>query len=154
MGRRRSAPVRATADVKEFEREILAQIRLTVFSIQSAIGRSVGKSQVRGILFHCMRCDQEMSQAMIQQRLGVDRSEVTRIVKHMEAEGLITRRPDPADNRFTLVQLTEAGCALQKEIIAKSQKVDDTLLRGLSREDLVCTARTLGRIRENAKPYN
>jgi DNA-binding MarR family transcriptional regulator len=139
------------AETREFEKETLAQIRRTVFAIQSAIRRYVGMSQARGTLFHCMRLDEEMSQAAIQQRLGVDRSEVTRIVKQMEAEGLVTRRPAPADNRFTLVQLTEAGCTLQEEIIAKNQKADATLLQGLSREDMLCTVRTLTRIRENAE---
>ncbi len=141
----------ATTGRMEFEKETIAQIRLTVFAIQSAIGRYVGMSRVRGILFHIMRLDQEMSQAAIQQRLGVDRSQVTRIVKQMEADGLVTRRPDPADNRFTLVQLTKAGCALQEEISAKLQKADATLLHGVSRADMLCTARTLRRIRENAE---
>jgi DNA-binding MarR family transcriptional regulator len=141
---------KATAEGLEFEKETLAQIRLTLFAIQSAIGRYVGMSQARGILFHIMRIDQEMSQAAIQQKLGVDRSQVTRIVKQMEADGLVTRRPDPADNRFTLVQLTEAGYALQDEISAKIQKADATLLQGVSRADMLCTMRTLTRIRENA----
>lgn len=113
MGTNIDEPVSAT-EGKEFERQILAQIRQTFFSIQLAIGQYVGTSQVRGMLFHCIKRDQEMSQAGIQQRLGVDRSEVTRIVKQIEAEGLVTRRPDPVDNRFALVLLTEAGCALQK----------------------------------------
>ncbi len=139
-----------TTEEKEFERETLGQIRLTVFAIQSAIRRYVGMSRARGILFHCMRLDQEMSQAAIQQKLGVDRSEVTRIVKQMETEGLVTRHPDPADNRFTLVHLTEAGYALQDEISAKIQKADATLLQGVSRADMLCTMRTLTRIRENA----
>lgn len=134
----------------EFQKETLAQIRLTVFAIQSAIGRYVGMSQARGILFHIMRIDQEVSQAAIQQKLGVDRSQVTRIVKQMEADGLVTRRPDPADNRFTLVQLTKAGRALQNEIGAKIQRADTTLLQGVSRADMLCTVRTLARIRENA----
>lgn len=142
-----------TTGKKEFERETLAQIRLTVFAIQSAIRRYVGMSRARGILFHCMRLDQEMSQTAIQQRLGVDRSEVTRIVKQMEAEGLVTRRPDPADNRFTLVQLTEAGWTLQEAISAKLQKADAMLLQGVSRADMLCTVRTLTRIRENAERF-
>lgn len=139
------------ATTRESEKEILAHIRLTVFAIQSAIRRYAGMSQARGILFHCMRLDRETSQAAIQQKLGVDRSEVTRIVKQMEVEGLVTRRSDPSDNRFTLVQLTEPGCALQEEIIAKIQKADATLLRGLSKEDMLCTVRTLTRIRDNAE---
>ncbi|MGE5263791.1 MAG: MarR family winged helix-turn-helix transcriptional regulator [Acidobacteriota bacterium] len=136
---------------RKFEKETLAQIRLTLFTIQSAIRRYIGMSRARGILFHMMRIDQAMSQAAIQQRLGVDRSEVTRIVKQMEADGLVTRRPDPADNRFTLVQLTETGCALQEEISARLQKADARLLQGVSRADMLCTVRTLTRIRENAE---
>ncbi len=118
---------------------------------QSAIRRYIGMSRSRGILLHVMRLDQEMSQAEIQHRLGVDRSEVTRIVKLMEADGLVTRRPDPADNRFTLVQLTETGRALQEEVSAKLQAAEATVLDGVSRADMLCTVRTLTRIRENAE---
>ncbi len=142
---------KATTEGKKFDKETLAQIRLTVFAIQSAIRRYVGMSRARGILFHMIRLDQEMSQAAIQQQLGVDRSEVTRMVKQMEADGLVTRRPDPADNRYTLVQLTKAGCALQEEISYKLQKADAALLVGVSRADMLCTVRTLTRIRENAE---
>ncbi len=142
---------KGTTEGKEFERETLGQIRLTVFSIQSAIRRYIGMSRARGVLFHMMTVDYEMSQAEIQQRLGVDRSEVTRIVKQMEADGLVTRRPDPADNRFTLVQLTKKGLSLQEEISAKLQAAEATVLQGLRREDLLCTVRTLTRIRENAE---
>ncbi len=92
-----------------------------------------------------------MSQAEIQHRLGVDRSGVTRIVKLMEADGLVTRRPDPVDNRFTLVQLTETGRALQEEVSAKLQAAEATVLDGVSRADMLCTVRTLTRIRENAE---
>lgn len=151
MGTSTDETGKATTEEKEFEKEILVQIRLTVFVIQSAIRRYAGMSRARGILFHMMRLDREVSQAAIQQRLGIDRSAVTRIVKQMEADGLVTRRPDPSDNRFTLVQLTEGGCTLQKEISAKLQRADTTLLQGVSRADMLCTVRTLTRIRENAE---
>jgi DNA-binding MarR family transcriptional regulator len=78
---------------------------------------------------------------------------VTRIIKQLEAEGWITRRPDPSDNRFTLVQLTESGRARREQVVSKNRKMESTLLQGVSEEDMICTQRTLARIRQNAERF-
>ncbi|GAA1613269.1 MarR family transcriptional regulator [Kribbella sancticallisti] len=42
-------------------------------------------------------------------KLGVDASVVSRQLSTLEADGLVSRRPDPADARVSLVQLSELG---------------------------------------------
>lgn len=44
--------------------------------------------------------------------LGCDASNVTQIVKRLEARGLIERRPNPRDSRFRVLSRTAAGDAL------------------------------------------
>ena len=64
-----------------------------------------GMSQSRLDILHELFHADELSQADLQQHLGVEGPVITRIVKQMEAEGLVTRRPDPRDNRYTLVAM-------------------------------------------------
>lgn len=48
--------------------------------------------------------------------LGVGRTAVTGMLDRLEAEGLITRAVDPADRRSFMLQLTEKGQALIRQI--------------------------------------
>jgi DNA-binding MarR family transcriptional regulator len=46
---------------------------------------------------------------LVGQRLMVHPTSVTNIVNRLEAQGLVKRRPNPADGRGTLAEITEAG---------------------------------------------
>ena len=71
----------------------------------------------------------------IGERLGLDSSNVTPLVKRMEAAGLVSRLRNPADERQVVVSLTEAGRAMQ----ARSACLGQTLFAaaGMSVERLV-----------------
>src|SRR5690349_10766881 len=75
--------------------------------------QQTGMSQTRLELMHDLSHADEMSQAELQQRLGVEGAVITRIIKQLEAMGLVTRRADPQDNRYTLVSLSAEGRAAQ-----------------------------------------
>lgn len=49
-------------------------------------------------------------------RLGVTKSRVTAVTTGLLRQGLIEKRPDPADARVTLLSLTPAGQRLREEI--------------------------------------
>jgi DNA-binding MarR family transcriptional regulator len=135
----------------KFEDLMLPQVRQTIFAIKSVLGRYIGMSHVRVILFQRMNATEEISQAEIQRQLGVNGAVVTRIIKQMEAEGLITRRANPVDNRYMLVRLTDVGRQRQEEVLAKIRKIESTLLQGLTVEEIRCTQRVLAQIRQNAE---
>ncbi len=49
------------------------------------------------------------------ERLFLDSGTLTPLLKRMEAQGLVERRRDPADERQVRIRLTEAGRALEAE---------------------------------------
>jgi DNA-binding MarR family transcriptional regulator len=97
--------------------------------------RYVGMSQAQRQLLAVLREDHEVSHATLQRRLGVDGATVTRLVKRLEADGAVTRRLDPADNRYTLASLTEAGERLVADLSAAHRRFQSRLLAGVDATD-------------------
>ena len=49
------------------------------------------------------------SQLQVAQVLGIDRTTMVALLDALERKGIVTRRPDPADRRRNVVDLTEEG---------------------------------------------
>ena len=71
----------------------------------------------------------------------VRRPTVTRMLGHLEDDGLITRTPDPADRRSTLVAITPAGAALLADARTRKDAFLSERLDGLSPADRATLAR-------------
>jgi DNA-binding MarR family transcriptional regulator len=71
----------------------------------------------------------------IAERLGLDSSNVTPLVKRMEAAGFLSRERNPADERQVVVTLTPRG----REMQARSMSLGQTLFTaaGMSVEQLI-----------------
>lgn len=54
---------------------------------------------------------------------GVNPTMLSRIVGKLEEQGLLLRRPDPADGRAALVEVTEAGAAEQQRLRAERSEL-------------------------------
>jgi DNA-binding MarR family transcriptional regulator len=72
------------------------------------------------------------AQADIGRRLGVDRSDMVALLNDLQAEGYISRAPDPTDRRRNSVVLTPAGRTVLDRFDRLVIEADDTLLRSLS----------------------
>ncbi|MCZ8520485.1 MULTISPECIES: MarR family winged helix-turn-helix transcriptional regulator [Paenibacillus] len=81
--------------------------------------RCTGVSPSRFRLLQMLYHAEEISQTALQKEVGIDHAAVTRHLKQLEADGVVTRRTNPADNRITLVRLTEQG---RGEIIAYKEE--------------------------------
>jgi DNA-binding MarR family transcriptional regulator len=79
---------------------------------------------------------------------GVDRSTMTSQARHLEELGLVERRPDPADRRAVLVQVTSAGRRVQDDSVARARVVLDGLVADWSADDRADLARLLDRVVE------
>jgi DNA-binding MarR family transcriptional regulator len=90
-----------------------------------------------------------VSQSEIERLFELDGAAVTRLAKQLEADGLIRRVPDPADNRFTIVSLTEAGVARLAEVRDAMQALEAVLYAGIDDDDLARCRDVLERIRAN-----
>jgi DNA-binding MarR family transcriptional regulator len=131
-----------------FDDALLTELVQTTRDVTSAFDRYVGLSPARvAILLELSRCG-ECSQADLQRRNKVHGASITRQVQAMEADGLLVRRPDPADNRFTLVMLTEAGHEAVAQLRAKRESFRAQLLAGVPEADREGTWRFLRYIQD------
>ena len=130
---------------------LFEDIRLTIKTIFPAIRQCMGVSMVEFLFFSQLLAAKELSQAELQKRLGVDGAVVTRLVKQLEAEQLITRRPDPVDNRYTLVALTERAYRLAEGKRPLRHKMQTALMDGIKSEDVECMKGVLAQMRQNVK---
>jgi DNA-binding MarR family transcriptional regulator len=116
---------------------------------RTALNRRIGISDARLHVLVALFLHGELSQAELQHHLDVDGAAVTRQVKQMESEGLISRRASPSDNRFTLVTLTDEGKDRLREVARKVKEFITQSLEGVSAEDLACVHRVTARVRAN-----
>jgi DNA-binding MarR family transcriptional regulator/GNAT superfamily N-acetyltransferase len=65
----------------------------------------------------------------LRQRLGLDAGQLSRMLAALERDGLVRLRPDPADGRRRLAELTEAG---QREWTAQERRSDEATARLLT----------------------
>lgn len=66
------------------------------------------------LVLHTLWETDERSVGAIAERLDLESSTVTPLVKRLEASGYATRRRNPADERQVVVGLTEAGRAMRE----------------------------------------
>jgi DNA-binding MarR family transcriptional regulator len=68
-------------------------------------------------------------------RLACVKSNVTQLVDRLEAEGLVTRSPDPEDKRSRLAIITDAGRQIHQHGATIQRQVEEELFASLSVDD-------------------
>ncbi|MFJ8578495.1 MarR family winged helix-turn-helix transcriptional regulator [Micromonospora sp. NPDC093277] len=81
-------------------------------------------------------------------RLNLDGSTVTRQVAAMQRDGLITRTPDPADGRGTVVSAAPAGLQRMAAVRAARTRLYGDILAAWSPDDRATLAELLHRLNE------
>lgn len=71
------------------------------------------------------------SQQQMGRRIGVDRTTMVALIDGLEVKGLVARRPDDADRRRNVVELTAAGRATLRRATKAGDKAEARLLAGL-----------------------
>ncbi len=88
----------------------MAQLARTYHLATKMIEKTMGIPSNRWrILYLIITCEGPCTQKYLTNRIGVDPGAVTRLLKKIDKEGIISRSPDPDDNRVTIVSLTEKG---------------------------------------------
>jgi DNA-binding MarR family transcriptional regulator len=75
------------------------------------------------------------SQQQAARRLGVDRTTMVALIDALEARGLVARRPDAADRRRNVVELTPAGRETLRGATEASDEAERRLLDGLDDDE-------------------
>ena len=98
--------------MNERERHLLQQIGRTGRAMYAAFEAQVGHPLPRWRILQALRAHGAASQKQLAQQLLMDPGALTRQMKTLEAEGLVTRQSAVEDNRLTTVALTATGSAL------------------------------------------
>jgi MarR family transcriptional regulator for hemolysin len=81
--------------------------------------------------------------------VGVTEATLTHHLNALDAQGLVTRRRDPANRRTHLVELTEAGESAFARLRDAAAGFDERLRRDLSDRDVDELGELLGRLERN-----
>ena len=119
---------------------LMYQLARTVWSFKLAYEKSLGfRGPQAWIMLLIAKRDPEvgLTQSELTKFMKVDASAITRMVKTMETEeGLITRKPDPEDNRLTRVYLTDKGRKAIMGLPERAHSVEQRITANLSGEQL------------------
>jgi DNA-binding MarR family transcriptional regulator/GNAT superfamily N-acetyltransferase len=87
-------------------------------------------------------------------RLGLDAGHTSRLLRALEAAGLISTEPSPSDRRVRLATLTKAGRAERALLVQRSDELAASILAPLGRterDELIAAMRTVKKLLTFAK---
>jgi DNA-binding MarR family transcriptional regulator len=94
------------------------------------------------------------TQVALAQHLGVDRTMMTYLLDDLEDDGLVERRPDPADRRARRVTLTATGAVRLAELCRGLRSAEDALLHPLDTDERTQLRDLLRRLAVAMAPVN
>jgi DNA-binding MarR family transcriptional regulator len=80
------------------------------------------------------------TQLELARQMGYDKTRLIKILDDLEAHGLITRRPDPADRRAKVVELTAAGREKHAAVVSSIRSMEHELLADVGDPQLLFEA--------------
>ena len=87
----------------------------------------------------------------IEQELNVTKSVASNLVKRMVQNGLVELEASPSDKRAKYVRLTDKSRSQMKQIKSFFDRVDRSLLDGISEEKLAVFEEVMGRLQANVE---
>jgi len=129
------------------------QLAYACSEARQSFDQHVGMSQPRRQLLTVVSRESEISHAALQQQLALDGATITRLVKQFEAEGVLSRRLDPQDNRYTLVSLTTSGQQVVARLSAAHSAFQIRLLSGITQQEQETIIHALERLRANIRSF-
>lgn len=131
------------------EEQIINLLNALGNKVSPKFERCTGISSSRfEILYELDQVD-EINQSMLQKIINIDSAAITRHLKQLEADGMVTRRKNPEDNRVTFVRLTDDG---RKHIEGyKVEKINfiHQILHDFSEDEIQDLASYLERMQNN-----
>ena len=86
------------------------------------------------------------SQQQTAQRAGIDRTTMVALVDGLEAKGHVARRPDPADRRRNVVELTDSGRETLRQAMRASDEAERRVLASLDEAEATQLRSLLSRL--------
>jgi DNA-binding MarR family transcriptional regulator len=146
-----SRPVPA-ADGRAFELELFTPFRLSVLA--NRMTRAVARIYMKR---HRLSAPDwrtlavlgrfgAMSANSVVERTAMDKVRVSRSVSRLLQLGFITRRTDPQDRRRAILELTQSGQGVYRQIVPRALAVEGELLSTLSADERAALDATLTKL--------
>ena len=87
----------------------------------------------------------------IEQELNITKSVASNLVKRMVQNGLVELEASPSDKRAKYVHLTEKSRSQMKQVKSFFDRIDRSLLDGISEENLVIFEEVMGQLQANVE---
>lgn len=87
----------------------------------------------------------------IEQELNITKSVASNLVKRMVQNGLVELEASSSDKRAKFVHLTDKSRSQMKQVKAFFERIDQSLLDGVSKSDLAIFEKVLGQLQENVE---
>ena len=112
---------------------------------------AVGQSHVRwGTLYWITVFGDRVNQTQLAERMGIEQPTLGRVLRELEAEGIIRRRASKEDRRARIIELTPASKLLMNRINQIQSSIRDELTRDISHGELAACLTVFAKILENA----
>lgn len=127
-------------DVVEFELDVhnahlirRAHQRATVL-FQRIMGHS-GLTPTQLAVMGTLELTPNLPQNELGRKTAIDTATLSSMIRRLEKAGFLTRVPSPTDQRVQLVQLTDAGSALAREMMPVSMRLSQELLAPIPEDE-------------------
>ncbi len=94
-----------------------------------------------------------ITQMELSSLLMIDRATVSKMLAHLEKEGLIRRFPNPEDGRAVLLEITARGEELSKHLFEIMENYRSLALDGISPEDYRVAITVLEKVLANIRKH-
>lgn len=91
----------------------------------------------------------DISQSALASALDTDPMTISGVLDRLEKNGLISRKPDPADSRAKLTQLTPKGAERLELARRLGAEMYEAALAGISKEDVAIAEKVLRQMQQN-----
>lgn len=128
---------------------ILREIMMTSQALIATFSRSVGMPGSRLALMRILAVShpEPIGVMEIARRLGINAAAVTRQIKDMEAEGMVSRSPDCRDGRYRFAKLTPKGLKLFKQMHERVHEFERAVCSGIDEKELEIAKGVLCKLR-------
>ena len=128
---------------------LLSQIIRSHHTRAHMLFQKIGLSRGQPPIISMLSEEDGLTQKEISEKLHLTPATITDTLQRMEKLEFLERKPDSKDLRVTRVYLTEKGKALQSEIIAIRNTIENDFFQGFTLEEKLLLRRFFLQIRDN-----
>jgi DNA-binding MarR family transcriptional regulator len=98
------------------------------------------------VVLNALRDAPHSTQAALAEKIGADKTRIIATLDDLQAAGLISREPDPADRRARLLSITPAGARVRRQVQDEIQRNEERVLAELPPAERTAFLRAAGRL--------